>query len=185
MAPRTTRTPQATRDLIVEAASQLVIAQGSTHLTLEAVAKQAGVSKGGLLYHFASKDALVQGMVQHLLDGFTAKITAHHRGDPAAGGWLRGYLHATFDDSEDDHLYSGALLAAIGTNPDLLDPVRAAYAEWQKRIEDAGLDPVLATLIRLAIDGLWYAELFNIGKLDPALRAQVISRLIALSGSQA
>jgi AcrR family transcriptional regulator len=185
MSPRTTRTPEATRDLIIEAASQLVIAQGSTHLTLDAVAKQAGVSKGGLLYHFASKEALVQGMVQHLLDDFTAKITAYHSGDPAAGGWLRGYLHATFEDSDDDHLFSGALLAAIGTNPDLLDPVRAAYAEWQQRTEATGIDPVLATLIRLAIDGLWYAELFNVGRLDPSMRAHVISRLLALTSGQA
>ncbi|PMB02210.1 hypothetical protein CEN49_26140, partial [Fischerella thermalis CCMEE 5273] len=40
-----------TREVILKSANQIVKEQGFTSLTLDAVAKHAGVSKGGLLYH--------------------------------------------------------------------------------------------------------------------------------------
>ena len=39
------------------------LTSGAVHLTLDAVAERAGVSKGGLLYHFPSKESLLQAMV--------------------------------------------------------------------------------------------------------------------------
>jgi AcrR family transcriptional regulator len=39
-------------------------------MTLEAVAREADVSKGGLLYHFPSKEALISGMVRRLIEGY-------------------------------------------------------------------------------------------------------------------
>ncbi|SWD32702.1 transcriptional regulator [Klebsiella pneumoniae] len=49
---------------ILIAASEIVKEEGVVKLTLEAVAQRAGVSKGGLLYHFPSKEALIKGMVE-------------------------------------------------------------------------------------------------------------------------
>ena len=43
------------RQAILEAAERVVTEAGAAHLTLDAVAGKAGVSKGGLLYHFPSK----------------------------------------------------------------------------------------------------------------------------------
>ncbi|MEO1289257.1 MAG: helix-turn-helix domain-containing protein, partial [Chloroflexota bacterium] len=40
------------RDLVLVAASEVVIEHGAAQLTLDAVVNNAGVSKGGLLYHF-------------------------------------------------------------------------------------------------------------------------------------
>ena len=56
-----------TRERIRAAAQALVAEQGSANLTLEAVAKGAGISKGGLLYHYANKQALLEGMLEDLL----------------------------------------------------------------------------------------------------------------------
>ena len=49
----------ATREKLLQSASQVVVEKGVDALTLAAVAKQAGVSKGGLLYHFPNKNALI------------------------------------------------------------------------------------------------------------------------------
>ena len=40
-----------------------MLAEGAAHLTLDAVAERAGVSKGGLLYNFHTKELLLQAMV--------------------------------------------------------------------------------------------------------------------------
>jgi AcrR family transcriptional regulator len=49
-----------------------VVEEGVSGMTLEAVAREAGVSKGGLLYHFPSKEALIGGMIGRLIDRFEA-----------------------------------------------------------------------------------------------------------------
>ena len=51
------------RTRILDAAETIVRARGVPGLTLEAAAREAGVSKGGLLYHFASKEALLAALL--------------------------------------------------------------------------------------------------------------------------
>src|SRR5687767_14471935 len=45
------------RERILEAAERVVGDVGAARMTLEGVAQAAGVSKGGLLYHFPTKEA--------------------------------------------------------------------------------------------------------------------------------
>ena len=54
------------RDRVLDAYETLLIEAGPGAATLDAVAAAAGVSKGGLLYHFASKDALAAGLLARL-----------------------------------------------------------------------------------------------------------------------
>ena len=55
-----------TRDRILDAFEALVLEHGERAGTLAATAGAAGVSKGGLLYHFGSKAALVEGLADRL-----------------------------------------------------------------------------------------------------------------------
>ncbi|GAA3189619.1 hypothetical protein GCM10020255_087930 [Rhodococcus baikonurensis] len=55
-----------TRDRILDALEKLLLVSGVAQVTLEGVAAEAGVSKGGLLYHFPSKEALLAAMVRRL-----------------------------------------------------------------------------------------------------------------------
>ncbi len=58
------------RDRVLAAAARHVREHGPATLTLDAAAEAAGVSKGGLLYHFPSKHALVAALIDGALDGF-------------------------------------------------------------------------------------------------------------------
>lgn len=51
------------RERILDAASELVRELGAARLTLDAVAERAKLSKGGLLYNFPNKDALLLAML--------------------------------------------------------------------------------------------------------------------------
>ncbi|MGN6428010.1 MAG: TetR/AcrR family transcriptional regulator, partial [Leifsonia sp.] len=57
--PATGAPARSARDRILDAFEELLAEHSERAATLDAVAAKAGVSKGGLLYHFASKDALV------------------------------------------------------------------------------------------------------------------------------
>lgn len=172
-----------TRDGLLAAAEQVIRAAGVTGLTLEAVAREAGVSKGGLLYHFASKDALIAALVEDRLarcDEAIDRAIAADEG-PEAGRWLRAYIRLTFTPPADCFGLTAAVLAASAT-PALLAPVWAAFARWQERAVNDGLDPAEATLIRLAADGLWFADLFEAGPPPQDLRAGVAAALLRQAG---
>ena len=57
---------QDTRERILFGAEEVVLRDGVAHLTLEAAASEAGISKGGILYHFPTRAALVAAMVERL-----------------------------------------------------------------------------------------------------------------------
>ena len=62
---RLTRKGQATRDRIVQAASQLMLEQGVARTTIEDIQVAAGVSPSQLYHYFPGKDALVLAVVDH------------------------------------------------------------------------------------------------------------------------
>ncbi|MDQ6419383.1 TetR/AcrR family transcriptional regulator [Paenibacillus sp. LHD-117] len=173
------------RALLLDAASRIVKEEGVGKLTLEAVAKEAGVSKGGLLHHFASKDDLIKGMVEEDTDRFVADVESRAEKDPAARGrWSRAYVSSTFDDVGETDGFKIALITALFAKPDLLGKLQDQYKIWQNQIQEDGIDPVNATIARLAADGLWFGELFGFGELDADLRGKVYARLLELTDAK-
>lgn len=174
------------KDRILDAAERVVLRNGAAHLTLDAVAQEAPLSKGGLLYNFPNKDALIQGMIARLSERFGAEMARLAEADPCPTGRLsRAYVSACFPQptalSAPHDPVAAGLLAAVATNPSLLEPLREGARAIQASLAEDGIDPVLATVIRLAIDGLWMADLFGVNSLDQDLRTQVIDRLRALT----
>ena len=151
-----------TKAALLEAATRVTAREGALNLTLEAVAKEAGVSKGGLLYHFPSKDALVEGMLEHYLTRFEQHL------QDSKLPYAQAYAH--LGSKEEDPGLVLAFFTAIALNPSLLEVVREAYGRWQAQIK--GVD---ATVARLATDGLWMAQLFGFGvpKNLKAVRARI------------
>ena len=87
-------------------------------------------------------------------------------------------MRATFNDQPSPGALSAGLLAAIATNPALLGPIRERFAAWQARAVADGIDPALATLLRLATDGLWFSELCALAPPAASLRNDVRDLLL-------
>lgn len=167
------------RKQIINAASEIVWNEGVVHLTLEAVAKRAGVSKGGLLYYFPNKVALIKGMLLELTDSFVEEIQERVKTDKQQGGkWSRAYVKATFNEIDSGSTMSAGLLAAIFTNPELLKEFQSHYAIFQENIEKDGINSTYSTIARLAVDGLWFAEIFGLAPLNKEQREQVFDELV-------
>jgi AcrR family transcriptional regulator len=163
-----------TKDRLLDAAAEVVRRDGPQALTLDAVAAQAGVSKGGLLYHYGTKRELVEALVDRWLTEFQDDI------DAAGPGFVRGYVLASDPGGAvADEL---GLLAALASDPSILGRARERYAIWQDRVEREGSDPVDATVARLAADGLWLAELLGMAPPRGRLRKQVLARMLELAG---
>lgn len=175
-----------TRDRLLDAAQVRLLERGPAGLVLDAVAADAGVSKGGLLYHFPSKEALVAGLTERMLEGFDRAQEALAAQDlDARGRFTRAYLHSTvgLDGSPADssgRLMAG-ILACIGGDPVQLERIRGRFRAWQERMEDDGIDAVGATLVRLAADGLWLSALLGLPELGRPFARSVLEALDALT----
>ena len=53
---------------IVEAAVEIIAEKGIKETTLDAVAKKAGLSKGGLIHYFPTKKALIETVVKEFFE---------------------------------------------------------------------------------------------------------------------
>lgn len=185
MARRVPNLPLA-RERILDAAEARLLKHGPGGLVLEAVARDAGVSKGGLLYHFASKDALVDGLIGRMLDSFDvvqAKLADAEL--VQKGKWTRAYLASTVTDdgepADNSAQLMAGILAAIDNDPVRLRRIRKRFAAWHERLEDDDLDVVTTTIVRLAADGLWLSALLGLPRLDKALQRRVLVRLLEMA----
>jgi Tetracyclin repressor-like, C-terminal domain len=73
----------------------------------------------------------------------------------------------------------------LNGSPNKLEPLREQNRRWQRRVEADGLDPVEATIVRLAVEGLWLGEAFGTNRLEPGMRRRVIDRLLAMCAAGA
>lgn len=172
----------ATRTKLLDAAEEIVARDGVSALTFDRVAGLAGVAKGTVLYHFDCKDALTAAMIARFVERFDTAWTQAIEADPEeTGRAIRAYIDAThrgepLTGRHFDYV-NGAITAALTNSPERLAPVQDQGQRHQLAIEADAVDPVLATIIRMAVDGLWFAESFNLMRYDPELKTAVIECL--------
>jgi AcrR family transcriptional regulator len=165
------------RERILEAGRDIAEQSGVAAVTLDAVAEKAGVSKGGLLYHFPSKEALVSGMVEDLCRTFDDLAVAAAQADPEpAGRSARAYLTASAGELWRSSRWL-ALVGALVVNPALLDAWRADVLAGRAADEAENDDAVAAAIVRLAADGLWLAGVLGLPGPDDALKAKILAEL--------
>jgi len=157
--------PPAARAAALDAADALLAEEGIAAFTLEAVADRAGISKGGLLYHFPTKEALVAGLMRRCLAEEPDPIVSEADGTPR----LR-----IPDDPAEHKPALGAMMAAAAQHPDLLSLVAAHHA---RRFEALGRDG--ARYARsLALEALWLIESLG-GRLPEDARAAALAAIAA------
>jgi AcrR family transcriptional regulator len=172
---------QATRERLLAAAADLVAREGPSSLTLDRAAEAAQLSKGAVLYHFKSKDALVEALVLAVLRQFDTATDALVTKDASSkGSYTRAYARVSFNPRNNTPEAASGLLAAVTNNIDLLKPAAASHAEYQRRLEKDGISPTLATLVRLAADGLYFARALDLAPPSDAQSAKVLKLLLAL-----
>lgn len=170
------------RDRLLDSAEAVLTEHGSHGLTLAAVAAHAGVSKGGLLYHYASKDALITALIERLIANFDELVASFRMERP--GWYTRAYVEATFavfaarDEDATPRRWAAACAAA--TDPVLREPFARAQRRWMSEGLDEEPDPDLAQLVRLAADGLWEAAELDPSLLGPERMKALRERLLAL-----
>ena len=176
--PSQARKRSSSRERILDAAAELVRELGAAKLTLDAVAERAKLSKGGLLYNFPSKDALLQGMLERIIE--VARVEKENLSREFAGQRnveARAYIETALRIREHIKGIAIGIVAASAENPKLLDPVRRAIAEDWKELKESSEDPDAAILAWLAIEGLGSLEMHDLSPLTKSDREMVIAAI--------
>ena len=159
------RDPARTQRSVLDAAARVVAAKGAG-VSIDTIAREAGVSKGGLLHHFPSRDALLLALTEDMLERFGSLVRAAvDPADRAEGRLLRGYIKASFDALRDEaspaeHV---AMAAALANVPGVAELMRRDKQQWEEFFADDGLDPQRSLVIQRATDGAGIAGLYEGG----------------------
>ncbi|GGK29159.1 TetR/AcrR family transcriptional regulator [Salinarimonas ramus] len=171
-----TKGTESTRTRILRAAQEIAQEVGPASVSLEAVAAKAGVSKGGLLYHFPSKAALLRGLVEHQLARFEAAL-AIEEAKSRHDGVIAAYLETFVAERLCKAPPSAGMLSALVEDPAILEPVRGRERGFLDAIRENAADPDRATIAYLALHGLAATRLLAIDVLEEDEVAAVLDRL--------
>lgn len=167
------------RDRILDALVDVLLDGGVGAVTLDAVCARAGVSKGGLLYHFGSKADLFDGLTERLAAGIRRQIAEAPTDTADMVRWYLRISTTELDGDEHETAIWRALLAGIraGDEESTGPGITALLAEWAEPL--AGLDPVVAEEVRLVADGLCLGALVGAPPPDPAVLDALVEALAA------
>lgn len=164
-----------TRARLLDAFQAILLERGDRAATLDAVAVEAGVSKGGLIYHFPSRDALIAGFIERAGEWWDNELeNALEQGRSVADFFLSPVADSEADIARALLVLPAADLGQEHTNRTL----RSLLLRWSERLRaEAAEDPVRAELIRLVGGGLLMDALTG-HTLEPELLAAVRARLL-------
>lgn len=156
------------RNHVLDAAEGIVTTQGAAALSIGAVAKAAGISKGGVQSCFGTKEAMIAAM----LDRWMAEDAQRFR---AAGGTaaapearVRAHVESTHGHDEATHARVVGLVTALLQTPEHLAPLR----EWYAGRMPATMDGEAARRARLALLAVEGAVLLRFSGLLPMTREE-------------
>ncbi|MFD1330645.1 TetR/AcrR family transcriptional regulator [Methylopila musalis] len=179
-AHRRRKLPAEVRAQVLDVAAALCVERGLSAMTLEAVARRAGVSKGGLLHHFPSKQALLEGLSDELLADFDRRIDAFAAEDPEPRGrFARAYLLASVAFEGEPCGWNGLAALMMGDAS-----LRVRWTDWMEaRLArpDAAEATAELAIVRFAADGLWLSDLMGASAALRPRRAALIDALLALT----
>ena len=168
-----------TKNRLLDAAASIVAESGAANLTIDAVAATAGLSKGGVLYHFPSKKALLRGMLERLIDEFQHRPQVLD--DEGRPSLLRTHIESVLDRPDGEQATSLAVIANAAEDPSLLEPAQALLKERTQQIMAEAKDPTLALITMLASEGIRFLDVINLQPLDGKTLREVGERLCRIA----
>ncbi|NYJ19565.1 TetR/AcrR family transcriptional regulator [Leifsonia psychrotolerans] len=153
--------PTPTRDRLLDSFEDLLIEHGERAATLDGVAASAGVSKGGLLYHFGSKAALIEGLLARLGVLVAADILDIRSAPAGAVDFLIRTSAST--GTPLDRTFVAVTRLAQGSHPQASEMLAGFRRQWVEVIEEAVGDRDVAQLVALISDGLYYESTVSDG----------------------
>ena len=169
--------PARVRRALLDAAQQIAVAQGLQHVTVQAVAQAAGVTKGGLLHHFASKQRLLDALFADLIEAYEQEISSRMASQTQTYGvFSRAYIETTMADITEPNRHPRAALCVLAISDAGMRKLWADRMNTLRRAHDDTDDDIQLAIARFAVDGYWLAQMIGSDERAPEIvRKHLIS----------
>jgi AcrR family transcriptional regulator len=172
-------TPTKTR--ILSAARKIVEDDGAGALTFDELTKVSGITRGGITYHFPTKEDLLRGLLEadfRQWDESEAALTPCDC-DPETARLL-GFIRTLTATDESQRRFLCGMLSAATLDPSLMDPCRQELRERLGRKQWTERD-LRQHLVHLAAEGLMWQELFQMYSMPAPARARLVALMEQLA----
>lgn len=137
------KTDEVRKQQIRAAATRCFVRRGFAATRLLDIAREAGLSKGGVYFHYRAKEALFHDILEAQFESLQARWGADQGADQPADKALHALVAAhlqTLEASPDEARFCNLMLAMSSQNPEfreklapILNAMRTRYAELVKR----------------------------------------------------
>lgn len=163
---------QTQRDSIVDAAGRVVFRDGYAKATIDNIAAEAGMSKGGVFYYFKNKNEILACMVQRYEEVYNARRQEILETLPEGPGrLLRATVIASLeynDQSRENHNHIG-LYADEEFRKQLTELKKRTYAQLAQGCRH----PEKLAMVMFVLDGMWMDK--TVG--EPSIPLSHVERL--------
>lgn len=168
------------RNAAIKAALVILTKDGPAGLTFDALSRESGISKGGLLHQFGSKAAILKALLAHQQEYFEAfgKRFLAASGDTLAEPTLSTQIAVLRESINQPNSVARAILAALVEDPDLLSDISRKDQANTRKIRSEAKDPDIALLRLVAAHGLAYTTLLGLSPLSERQRERLFKLLL-------
>jgi AcrR family transcriptional regulator len=168
------------RNTAIKAAFVILTRDGPGGLTFDALSRESGISKGGLLHQFRTKADILKALLAYQRDQFRsfANDFLAAKGDSLREPTLSCQIAVTRESINQPHSVARAILATLVEDPTLLSDVRDDDVARTKAIRSEAEDPDMALVRLMAARGLAYTTLLGLSPVSDRQRERLFKLLL-------
>ncbi|CAM5181057.1 Transcriptional regulator, TetR family OS=Castellaniella defragrans (strain DSM / CCUG 39792/ 65Phen) OX=1437824 GN=BN940_09336 PE=4 SV=1 [Castellaniella denitrificans] len=154
------------REVLLDLAEDIVRTKGAASLTIEALARAAGITKGGVQYSFASKAALIEAIGARWLIRYE-ELLEHHGGSATTPvERVKAHVAATFEDENSADGKAASVMTMLMQTPEFLQGTREWYRDKLENVDTTTSEGRMARLAFLAAEGAFYLRFLKLMEID-------------------
>lgn len=135
-----------------------------------------------MVYYIIFQIKSYLGLAEYVLEEYEKNLKKHGENDSTqTGKWTRALIKVTKFDLEHNAELNVGLIAASILDPEMSKNISDRYKDMLKELQDDGINPITATIIRLALDGLYYSQTLNVAPLEKEKVDEVIQQLLIMA----
>lgn len=171
------------RGALLDAAQDVLLRDGAAHLTIEAVAANAGISKASVLYDYKTKQALVRAMLERLFQTELDRVRAITSSlEPSANAGIHGWIKSAHRElTDEDRTVAIGLVAALASDRGLNRVSNVFFRRAVSESVESATEPRGALLAFLAVEGLKLLDYLGLHQWPPEEFEAILDDIVWLA----
>lgn len=169
------------RATMMNAMEAVVLRDGVGGLSIDAVAKEVGISKSSVVYDFRNKAGLLAAFTQSRMDTHREQIEEQRDGLVGPDRSLRAAIKLSQNSPSDEETAVAMMLAAAAhTTEECHNVMRQQFTMFIGQVEGDAANLRATRLAFTALQGLKCMEYFDFHRFDPETRKQLLQDIADL-----